>query len=163
MDSLRFCRLLIAGLYISAFGCTGPAGTATPSRGITSAPQVQVKKQITNLIKAEPTLLVELSASGGGVVAGTSELLQTLQDGLSILNHQGNRVAQAAATLPTVENGLWKVFPDGRMETTWNLTPNVRWHDGTPFTSADLLFTLDAKRDKDLPFATNPTRWIAWR
>ncbi len=39
---------------------------------------------------------------------------------------------------------------DGRMETTWKLLPNVKWQDGTPLTSADLVFTAQVGQDKDL-------------
>jgi peptide/nickel transport system substrate-binding protein len=60
-----------------------------------------------------------------------------------------------ADEVPTVENGRWKVLPDGRMEMTWRLKPNVRWHDGTPFGPADLQFTLDVYRDRDVAIA-NP-------
>src|SRR5439155_17572422 len=34
----------------------------------------------------------------------------------------------------------WQVFPDGRMETTYKLRPNLTWHDGTPLTAADFVF-----------------------
>jgi len=37
----------------------------------------------------------------------------------------------------------WEVSPDGRVYTV-HLRPGVTWSDGTPFTSADVLFTLDA-------------------
>ena len=30
------------------------------------------------------------------------------------------------------------------MDVTWKLRPGVTWHDGTPFTSADVKFTVDA-------------------
>jgi peptide/nickel transport system substrate-binding protein len=53
-------------------------------------------------------------------------------------------------TVPATENGLWKVFPDGRMETTWTLKPNAFWHDGTPVTSNDLLFTIALHRDREM-------------
>jgi peptide/nickel transport system substrate-binding protein len=42
------------------------------------------------------------------------------------------------------------VLPDGRMETTWKLRPGIRWHDGEPFTTQDLLFTIQVARDKEL-------------
>lgn len=28
------------------------------------------------------------------------------------------------------------------METTWRIKPNTVWHDGSPFTAEDLVFTL---------------------
>lgn len=36
----------------------------------------------------------------------------------------------------------WKVSKDGRTY-TFQLAPNVRWHDGVPFTSADVKFTYE--------------------
>lgn len=35
----------------------------------------------------------------------------------------------------------WETSPDG-LTWTFHLRPNVKWHDGTPFTSADVIFTL---------------------
>ena len=45
-----------------------------------------------------------------------------------------------ATELPSIEKGTWRVFPDGRMETTWPLRRDVKWHDGAPFTAKDLVF-----------------------
>ena len=56
-----------------------------------------------------------------------------------------------AEAIPSFENGLWKVFPDGQMETTWKIREGARWHDGTPFTSGDVLFTSKLEQDKELP------------
>ena len=33
------------------------------------------------------------------------------------------------------------------MDVTWKLRPNIAWHDGTPLTSADVKFTVDAIND----------------
>src|SRR5207253_1830903 len=66
------------------------------------------------------------------------------------LKADGTRAAQLAESVPSIENGMWKIFPDGRMETTWRIKPAARWHDGAPFTSADLLFTSAIEQDKEL-------------
>src|SRR5439155_26739855 len=63
----------------------------------------------------------------------------------------GHLRPQFAEALPSLENGLWQVFPYGRMETTWRVRPGASWHDGTPLTSADLLFTAAVSQDKDTP------------
>ena len=34
--------------------------------------------------------------------------------------------SRSAVAVPTVENGLWRVHPDGRMETTWQINPAAR-------------------------------------
>src|SRR5207247_11282815 len=47
--------------------------------------------------------------------------------------------------------GSRKVNGDGCMDLTWRLRPNVKWHDGTPLTTDDLLFTFQVHKDPDLP------------
>jgi len=58
---------------------------------------------------------------------------------------------QLAESVPTIENGLWKIAPDGTMETTWRIREQARWQDGTPISTDDLLFTLQMVRDPELP------------
>jgi peptide/nickel transport system substrate-binding protein len=56
-----------------------------------------------------------------------------------------------AEDVPSLENGLWRLSPDGGMETTWRIREGAAWHDGVPFTSEDLLFTLRVGREGALP------------
>ncbi len=42
--------------------------------------------------------------------------------------------------LPRLDTETWKVFPDGRMETTYRLKPHLTWHDGTPLSAEDFVF-----------------------
>ena len=60
--------------------------------------------------------------------------------------------------VPTVGNGDWRVLPDGQMELTWNLRPNLKWHDGTAATSQDFVFGLKVVQDRDFPLERNE-RW----
>jgi peptide/nickel transport system substrate-binding protein len=46
----------------------------------------------------------------------------------------------------------WEISEDGRT-ITFYLREGVRWHDGTPFTSADVLFTYQLLVDPDTPTA----------
>lgn len=61
-------------------------------------------------------------------------------DALWQIDPQGNFQPNLAAELPTQANG--GISADGR---TWTikLRPGVAWHDGAPFTAADVLFTLE--------------------
>ena len=49
-----------------------------------------------------------------------------------------------AESVPTIENGGVVLREDGGMDVTWRLRPGVTWHDGTPHTSADVKFTVEA-------------------
>src|SRR5205823_5608251 len=58
-----------------------------------------------------------------------------------------------ADAVPTIENGLWQVLPDGTMATTWRIKAGATWQDGTPLTADDVRFTIDVYRDRSLGLA----------
>lgn len=72
--------------------------------------------------------------------------------GLALEDAIGARHPQLAEALPSTDAGTWRLYPDGRMETTWRLREGVRWHDGRPITSDDLIFTALVAQDRDLTF-----------
>jgi peptide/nickel transport system substrate-binding protein len=45
-----------------------------------------------------------------------------------------------AEELPSLEKGTMTVTPTGGMTTTWKVKPNIKWHDGTPFSTRDFIF-----------------------
>lgn len=143
---------MVVALSIASLSCGGPSAAGDNAPG--ALPDVrQGAKRIVFIVKGEPALLTsDIGQFGGGVVPGTGTVLDFIHTGLTERDPQGNRVPRLATTLPTIENGLWLVLPDGRMETTWRLNSAARWHDGSPFTSDDLLFTAQVKRDRDMPF-----------
>lgn len=47
----------------------------------------------------------------------------------------------------------WEVSPDGRVY-TFHLRPDVRWHDGEPFTARDVVATLDKVMDPQVDAAS---------
>jgi peptide/nickel transport system substrate-binding protein len=65
-------------------------------------------------------------------------------EGLVTTNEKMEVVPLLAAAIPTLENGGVVLRKDGGMDVTWKLRPEVRWHDGTPHTSADVKFTVVA-------------------
>jgi peptide/nickel transport system substrate-binding protein len=96
-----------------------------------------------------------------GFVSGTvrdlaGEAGDLAQNHLTVLDPNETPQPQLAAELPSVENGTWQVHPDGTMDVTWKLRPGVTWHDGAPFTSDDLLFSLTVHKDPDLLYSARP-------
>jgi peptide/nickel transport system substrate-binding protein len=57
---------------------------------------------------------------------------------------EGNLVPVLAAEVPSLQNG--GVARDG-LSVTWKLKKNVAWHDGQPFTAADVVFTWEYAAD----------------
>jgi peptide/nickel transport system substrate-binding protein len=62
-------------------------------------------------------------------------------EGLVTTDDHNRYVPVLAKAIPTEDNGLIRRKGDGSLEMTWPLQENVRWHDGAPFTSADVCFT----------------------
>ena len=78
----------------------------------------------------------------------STHILEDIQtcvvEGLTTTDEQMNVIPLLATEVPTIANGGVRLRPDGGMDATWKLRPDVKWHDGTPFTSADVKFTVDA-------------------
>lgn len=83
----------------------------------------------------------------------STHILEDIQtcvvEGLTITDEHMNVVPVLATQVPTLANGGVRMRADGGMDVTWTLRPNVAWHDGVPFTSADVKFTVDAINDPD--------------
>src|SRR6266542_4007465 len=79
-----------------------------------------------------------------------------IHSGLAIRDGDGHLQPLLAEAVPTIENGNWRLLPDGRMETQWKLKPTAVWHDGKPVTTADLVYTLGVGRDRDLALPGYP-------
>jgi len=94
--------------------------------------------------------------TGAGGRGGAGEIKNIVHAYLVTENDVRVQQPELAVESLSVERGTWRLNTDGSMDTTWRLRPGVRWHDGTPFTSADLLFTFNVNKDPDLS-----TPWTA--
>ena len=78
----------------------------------------------------------------------STHILEDIQtcvvEGLTTTDEHMNVIPLLATEVPTIANGGVRLRPDGGMDVTWKLRPGVVWHDGKPFTSADVKFTVDA-------------------
>lgn len=90
----------------------------------------------------------ELSFIPYSAIPGSYELRNAVNPGLAVLDDRGTLRPVLAEAVPSLENGFWKLFPDGRMETTWMIRPGALWHDGVALNADDLLFTLAVGRDR---------------
>ncbi len=151
MFSMKRLGVLPLLLVLIMSACAPGTPRSTGGGEGSSAPRATTPKRISVGIMIEPQAFrSQLSRSSLGSIPGSQELEQLVNAGLTIADHQGRLQPELAEAVPTVENGLWKVFPDGRMETTWKIRPDVRWQDGTPFTAEDLVFTASVAQDKEL-------------
>jgi peptide/nickel transport system substrate-binding protein len=144
----RFQRALMCFtlLVLVVEGCSAPATAPTATGKDAPAAEAlrpQGQKRLTVGITEELTALsLEVaSVAAGFTPAGAQAIQRMVNPGMAVPNERGILQPALATEVPTIENGLWRVLPDGRMETTWKLRPGVQWHDGTPLTSADFVFS----------------------
>jgi len=151
---VRVGSFVVTFVSLAAFTLSCGPTPPSPSAGAPAAEQARAAapKRIVAAIRGDPLTLSDSInwAASGSTVAGVDVIEQLLHSGLLLVDGQGELQPLLAEAVPTVENGLWKVFPDGRMETTWKLKPNVAWHDGQPLTSEDLLFAASVVQDRDV-------------
>ncbi|MBM2812326.1 MAG: hypothetical protein HW416_3085 [Chloroflexi bacterium] len=127
---------------------------APPADGqqtVSSQQQQAPRKRLVAAVASAPTTFNLMIGGALARTPGIEALALLAHSGLSIYDDRGELRPQLAETIPTVENGLWKVFPDGRMELTFTIRQGAQWHDGTPLTTDDLLFTLKLHQDQDMP------------
>lgn len=152
----RFAALAFIVAVLVA-GCAPAERAATTGTGDTGKPAsapAAGPKRLTLVVPNEPPFfyypLAPLSTrSGGGL------LYDFIHPGLAVTDNENTLRPILVEQIPSIENGLWKLLPDGRMETTWHLKPGVVWHDGTALTSEDLAFTLQVVADKELAALRN--------
>jgi peptide/nickel transport system substrate-binding protein len=121
---------------------TGGTGAAQ------NAPRTE--KVLTWAIQQEPTDVTALSGLGG-TRGPASAFAMIAHHRLVRDDHTATPFPDLARELPSAEKGTWRVNPDGTMETVWKLRPNVKWHDGVPFTVEDVVFWLRVLKDDSIP------------
>ncbi len=141
----------VVGLaFVLLLAACGPQAPAGPSSAAREASQPAGPKRITAAIHSSPAYIGDKVFAGAGGYPGINHVEAMVNAGVATLDNRDVLQPQLAETLPTTENGLWRVLPDGRMETTWKLRDGIRWQDGVPFSSTDLVFTATVEQDPEL-------------
>ena len=122
--TLRFVALFAA----AALAACAPSGSAGGARTLREA------------VTYEPRSMDPLLAQS----ITDNELMRLMYDPLIACDRAGHPVPALAAVVPTRANG--GISADG-LTVTYHLRHGVRWHDGAPFTSADVAASLRAVMD----------------
>ena len=112
-------------------GATAPAGTTGPASGASASRLVVGYDREPDTLNRFSTHILE-------------DIESCVVEGLVTTDEHMTIVPLLAASVPTLENGGVVLRKDGGMDVTWKLRPEVTWHDGTPHTSADVKFTVEA-------------------
>jgi peptide/nickel transport system substrate-binding protein len=145
------CLVLVTTLA----GCAPTGGSGVPGAGgdgrpVASGPQrtlVIAYRQELPSVASKP--LVSFSAA-------LNPALFLFNANLDYADERGIAQPQLAEGLPQLNSDTWRVFPDGRMETSYRLKPNLTWHDGMPLSAEDFVFAYRVYATPALGAATSP-------
>jgi len=138
MTIARGVVLLLATLTAACASPTpAPRSGDTPSQGQPAAPS-QPSKTLRVVVRSEPASLGATILIPTGIT--TSFQRRIFNAGLVLRAADGSHPPYLAESAPQLNTDTWRVFPDGRMETTYRLKPNLTWHDGSPLTAEDFIF-----------------------
>lgn len=124
--------LLVLALALTGCGLSGPA-TTTRSEPAPPAPA----RPLVILGSVEPSGLVLRPFVTKSSSFNSVYIFNAL---LARIDPQGVILPELLTSLPALNTDDWQVFPDGTMQTTYTLRPNLTWHDGEPLTSDDFVF-----------------------
>jgi len=141
-----FCTLLTAACAGSPAQSTGVVGS-----GPGEAP-VRPNRTLTMAIRDEvANLAPKLPGSSGPLT--TKRMFNAA---LALIDGSGAARPYLAEALPRLNTDTWRVFPDGRMETTYQLREGLTWQDGTALTADDFAFAFHVYREPALGFLGGP-------
>ena len=139
--------LLSLGLMLVACAPPRDAGTGGTEQG--TRPNSSAPKTLRIATLREP--VKGLAPPGGTQFGDMQSVAYLFHTGLTVFDEQGSLRPAIAEKVPTIADGDWVVHPNGEMELTWRLRPDVRWHDGTPLTAEDFVFGTQIVQDPEVP------------
>jgi peptide/nickel transport system substrate-binding protein len=155
-------RAFLLALVVVSLGtaCVPPPASRNPPSSASNAPtQAAPERTLVVAVEDEPK---SLAGRLIGQVGRSLHFRRMFNADLALLDDQSNPFPYLAEALPQLNTDSWKVFPDGTMETTYRLRPNLAWHDGTPLTADDFVFSWKLYTTPDLGQAGSlPFRAIA--
>ena len=109
--------------------------------------QANQNRPLTVVLRAEPKALntkLNASTTMAALQGGVPRLFNAY---LAITDEREVPHPYLVESLPALKTDSWRVFPDGQMETTYRLRPNLTWQDGRPLAAQDFVFGLQVITD----------------
>ncbi len=151
-NSVVVLGTFLMGLMVSCASAQGP--NQTP--GAANVQPTQARTLTVGHRYEVNTLAPKVLQANGSV--STTRLFNAA---LTIIDDQGHTRPYLAEAVPQLNSDAWRVFPDGRMETTYLLRTDLTWQDGAPLTSEDFAFALRVYKNPDLgSFTRTPQNQI---
>lgn len=134
---LRRPALAMVLLALAVTACA-QGGAATDRPAGASSTSAAPQKILVYISRGEPpTLAVKPLVGFSGSLNPQLRLFNAMLD---YIDESEAVHPYLTESLPQLNTDAWRVSPDGSMETTYRLRPNLTWHDGTPFSADDFAF-----------------------
>lgn len=140
--------LLIAIVIVGCAPGAAPTPTESGAAGSASAPQ---RTLVISNRGEPPTLAARSLVTQGSSLNVPPRFFNATLD---LYDVNENSHPQLAEALPQFGTDSWRLFPDGRMETSYKLRPNLTWHDGTPLLPEDFAFAVRVYKTPELGSAS---------
>lgn len=146
MSMLHQCMVL-AALAVFLIAACGPAGGSWATSGQAGQEGSQ-RRTLRTVMRVEPISLASKPLQSTGISVRMTTRLFNAE--LDFTDARENPLPYLAEALPQVNTDSWRVFPDGRMETSYRLKPNLVWHDGSPLSADDFVFAYQVYSNPEL-------------
>lgn len=146
---------IVALLALLTLVDCAPAPGSSPS-GAVPGGQPAPSRTMVVITRVEPRSILSKGILTGVFADGPSAR-RLFNAALAIEDEREVPQPYLAERLPELNTDSWRVFPDGRMETTWRLRPSLTWHDGTPLTAEDFVFSWRVFVDPEITGLFTPT------
>lgn len=134
----RAVWLALLALSVTACVPSRASGSSTGAGGSKASP-ASSDRTLSAAIRVEPDSLATRPVLSG-TFASFALARRLFNAELTLTDQRGLPRPYLAEALPQLNTDTWRVFPDGRMETTWKLRPGIAWQDGTPLSAHDFVF-----------------------
>ena len=144
------CRLVLLVLGATLLAACAPSSADRSAQIAAQGTQSTIPKILTVAVNKEPSTIQGFT--GGGASAGRANTEASFVHNQLVVRDADDALRpQLAVQVPSIEAGTWRINADASMDMTWKIRQGAKWHDGAPFSSDDLLFTLAVYRDRELP------------
>jgi peptide/nickel transport system substrate-binding protein len=141
-------QLVVLAATVALAACA-PAGPNPSGQSSKDQPDPRQQKTLIVAWEEEPTNLAIPFGAGGGVTG--TDLRLAVHQHLVTYTDRGEVKPMLAVEVPDQAKGTWTVRPDGTMQTTYRLQPNVTWHDGERLRAEDFVLAWTVTRDPEIP------------
>lgn len=137
-DRTRYLVPLLA-LASTLVAACGPASSPGTPGSRSAEPQATTQaRTLAVAIRVEPPTVATRPLQTAGI--GLYLPSRMFNAYIGQLDRDGRSQPYVVEALPQLNSDSWRLFPDGRMETTYRLRANTTWHDGSALVAEDFVF-----------------------